>query len=325
MGRTHHPPTRRAGIAYPRRIAGPPDIIAMNGEIWESVAMSSTSGVRALLADFSIEATPKQLASVPLLAELLPPWCSIYVPFLPGADFVDAEAACKQIAAAGFRPVPHLPARRFEDRVQLAGWLARFQGAGADSLLLIAGDVSSPKGPFADTLAVLDSGLLERHGFHRIGVAGHPEGHPIVSEAELTRALAHKSDYARDTGADMWLVTQFVFSADPVCHWLDRLDAAGFTLPVRVGLPGPASTRTLISYAVQCGVKVSTRMLTRRPGMARKLLGRWHPNDLLLALARYHTEAHHGLLSGVHVYPFGGLQRSADWFSGMLDHGTDES
>lgn len=279
---------------------------------------AATYALRSLIADFSIEATPRQIVATPALDTLLPSGSAVYVPFLPGADFSETADAVSRLAAAGYRPVPHLPVRRFEDRVQLAGWLARFRGAGAEALLLIAGDVSTPRGPFADTMAVLDSGLLERHGFRRIGVAGHPEGHPFADEATLDRALAHKAAYARDTGTEMWLVTQFTFAAVPIWRWLDRLGDADHGLPVRVGLAGPASIRTLLSYAMQCGVTVSARMLGRRPGMTRMLTGRWTPDEILHALARYRTSGR-GPLDGIHVYPFGGLQRSVQWFRELHD------
>lgn len=277
------------------------------------------STVRDLVADFSIEATPKHIADRGGLAGILPAGTHVYVPFLPGADFADTVEACATLRRDGFRPVPHLAARAVAGRDELGDWLERLSAAGADALLLIAGDLVKPRGAFGSTLDVFDTGLLERHGFRSIGVAGHPEGHPVVDEAELTRALAHKAAYARSTGAALQLVTQFVFEAEPVCRWLDRLAEQDFGPPARVGLPGPAKPRTLIAYALQCGVAASARMLRRRPNAAGMLFGRWYPDEILLALADYRAKRPDAPLAGVHAFPFGGLQRSAEWFGALKD------
>lgn len=274
--------------------------------------------VRELLADFSIEATPKQVASMDGgFDALMPAGSTVYVPFLPGADFAETIEAARRLAASGMRPVPHLAARAVPGREALDRWLARLAEAGADSLLLIAGDLAKPAGPFSDTMQILDTGLLQRHGFRAVGVAGHPEGHPAADDAALAGALAYKQVYARETGTDMWLVTQFAFEVAPVTAWLDGLRDAGIALPVRVGLPGPAKLRTLISFALSCGVATSARALMKRPDIAGKLLGRWHPEELVTGLAGYRRDNPDGPLAGIHVFPFGGVKQSIDWFGAL--------
>jgi methylenetetrahydrofolate reductase (NADPH) len=205
-------------------------------------------------------------------------------------------------------------------RVSLSRHLANLADVGADSVLLIAGDRARPAGPFASTLEVLGSGLLQRYGFHNLGIAGHPEGHPVVDGDTLADALRRKAEYALDTGSMMWIVTQFVFSAEPVTRWLDRLRADGIRLPVRVGLPGPAKAQTLLRYAAQCGIGASSRMLARRPDALMRLLGRWTPDELLPTLARQVTERRQAL-DGIHVFPFGGLEQSIDYFSALREAG----
>jgi methylenetetrahydrofolate reductase (NADPH) len=275
--------------------------------------------VSELLADFSIEATPRQVSKIPSFAALLPAGTSVYVPFLPGAAFGETIDAARRLMDEAMRPVPHLAARAVPGRAQLDSWLGSLADAGVSSLLLIAGDLAEPAGPFGDTMQILDSGLLERHGFSRVGVAGHPDGHPAADEAALASALAYKQAYATATGAEMWVVTQFAFDAEPIRLWLDSLPGLGVTLPVRVGLPGPAKLRTLISFALSCGVAASARALAKRPDMAGKLLGQWQPDELVTALARHRMERPDGQLAGVHVFPFGGLKTSAAWFGGVRD------
>jgi methylenetetrahydrofolate reductase (NADPH) len=271
--------------------------------------------VRDLLAGFSIEATPKQVERTDSLAALLPEGTGVYVPFLPGADMRDCIAACSKLKRLAFRPVPHVAARALGSREKLAAHLGRLEDEGVTSLLLIAGDCARPAGPFTSTLDVFDSGLLQRYGFRNIGVAGHPEGHPVAGRDVLTDALRRKARYALETESTMWIVTQFAFAVEPVIRWLDALRDDDIRLPVRVGLPGPARVQTLLRYAAQCGIGASSRMLVRRPGSVIRLLGRWTPDELLLELAQ-HARAQPGAVAGIHVFPFGGLAQFKEHFYG---------
>lgn len=270
--------------------------------------------LRQFVENYSIEATPRQLESAASLASL-PRGTSVYVPYLPRASMADTVRACRRVAAGGFRAVPHVTARAAASRAKLDEQLARLADAGASSLLLIAGDRRRPAGPFRSTLDVLDTGLLQAHGFRDIGVAGHPEGHPVADPQSLMDALRRKSRYAGETGTRMWIVTQFAFSADPVIGWLERLREAGIELPVRIGIPGPAKAQTLLRYALQCGIGASSRMLGRRPDAVSQLLGRWTPAAMLLPLARYKAETPGSRIAGIHVFPFGGLLKSVDFLT----------
>lgn len=279
----------------------------------EAGAADSATALHRFVSGFSIESTPRQLQGTGSLAGLLPPATRIYVPWLPRAAVAEAVRACRELAAEGFEPVPHVAARAIGSRAKLDEHLGRFADAGARALLLIAGDRRRAAGPFASTLAVLDTGLPERYGFHELGVAGHPEGHPVADEASLMRTLRRKQEYARQAGSTLWIVTQFAFTAAPVTAWLQRLQDEGVELPVRIGMPGPAKPQTLLRYALQCGVGSSSRLLARRPDAVARLLGRWTPATMLPPLA--HHAAGNRQVAGLHVFPFGGLLKSIDFFT----------
>lgn len=271
--------------------------------------------VPELVAGFSIEATPGQLERVDALGSRLPAGTNVFVPFLPRGAMADTVKACRSLREQGLRPVPHLAARSLPNRTKLAGFLSQLAETGADSLLLIAGDRRRAAGPYRNTLDILDSGLLLEYGFRHIGVAGHPEGHPQASPERLFDALRQKEEYARATDSAVRIVTQFAFSAEPVLSWLQRLSDEEIGLPVRIGMPGPAKVQTLLRYAVQCGVGASSQMLARRPGAVSRLLARWSPEDMLASLAQEATACSTSPVAGVHVFPFGGLLDSIDFFT----------
>ena len=55
----------------------------------------------------------------------------------------------------------------------------------------------------------------------------------------------------------MAIATQFCFEAAPVIAWANRLAAEGITLPIHIGVAGPAKLQTLIKFAISCGVGAS--------------------------------------------------------------------
>jgi methylenetetrahydrofolate reductase (NADPH) len=213
-------------------------------------------------------------------------------------------------------PVPHLPARSVRSAGELDDWLAAAVETGVDALMLVAGDLATPAGPYPDTPALLDSGLLAEHGLRRLGVTSYPEGHPLIAPADLDDALRRKMEYARATGSELWIVTQFVFSPTPALAWLARTRDAGCTLPVRIGMPGPVALSTLIGYAVRSGVVASARALKRKPGIAR-LAGRWSPTPIALALARHLAGREDTAAVDIHLFTFGGLADAAQWLSSL--------
>ncbi len=270
----------------------------------------------ALARGASLEVTPAQVRAGRVPASLLPAGTRVYVPYLPSADYRDTVAACRQLAAEGMQAVPHLPARAVHSATELEDWLGALSAAGSSQLLLIAGDRAAAAGPYDSTLDILTSGLLLEHGFCRIGVAGHPEGHPSVADDELDWALAFKRDYATATGSEVWIVTQFVFSSARTIAWLRRVRETADPLPIWIGLPGPAKLRTLLAYAAQCGVSASARVLRNRPEAAR-LLGRWTPDGLARDFAQLSADISGPLFSGIHVFPFGGIAAAAGWLDGL--------
>lgn len=270
--------------------------------------------LRELALGASVEILPGQLPAPEVLAGQLPRGTSVYLPFPPKGRWPDTVAACGQVLAAGLKPVPHLPARSVRGAEELDEWLSGLVETGVDSLMLMAGDRATPAGPYPDTPALLDSGLLVDHGLRRLGVTSYPEGHPLIGQAALDEALRRKMEYARETGSELWIVTQFVFSPSPALTWLARTREAGCSLPIRIGVPGPVALSALIGYAVRSGVVASARALKRKPGIAR-LAGRWSPTPIVRALARRLGAPKNTAPVDIHLFTFGGLEDAAEWLS----------
>lgn len=274
--------------------------------------------VRALLDGYSIETTPVIAAKMPAFDTLMPRGTAVYIAFLPGKDYRDVVATAARLAREGMQPVPHIAARSLAGRPALEDYVARLTGeAGIDRVLCIGGGVDRPVGDFDRTMQVLESGVLQRHGIRRIGVAGHPEGSPDIPAGEVRRALHEKQAFARAEGLDLYIATQFCFDPEAILRWDRGLREEGITLPVHIGVAGPAKLKSLIDYARMCGVGASLRVLTRQAGNLAQMASTSMPDRLLTALARYRQSDTRAGIERTHIYAFGGLKKTASWLTQM--------
>ena len=269
------------------------------------------AALRGLLNPFSVEITPRETTKLPPLSDVLAVGTAVYLTFLPRTSWAHTVAAAKWVAEAGMRPVPHLAARAVPDRHALRRMLAELTAVGVDDLLVVAGGVD-PVGEFHESAQILDSGCLEEAGIRRVGVAGHPEGHPDVREDELARALVVKNRIARERGLDMRIVTQFCFAAEPILAWERRMREAGNALPVHVGLAGLTSPTKLLRFGLSCGVGPSLKVLRQQAGGVLRLATTpvYQPEETLLGVAAADPAC---LIRAVHFFPFGALVPTAEW------------
>ena len=271
------------------------------------------SSLRALLENQSIEITPAQAGDTGL-ADYLPQGSRVFVPWLPGADEDATIIAAIELRHQGKTPVPHITVRRIRNLASLGNLLRCLHDeAGVDEVLIVGGDVAAPKGPFEAAVDVLESDVLLANGISRVGVGGYPEGHPAISDPDLFNALLRKPAVA--DGLEAFVVTQFAFTAAPVIAWLEYVRAAGLRLPVHVGVPGPARIGTLMRYARMCGVSSSMKMFVRHGRGLASTACVSNPNRMVRDLAGYCAEHPDSGMGPVHLYPFGGLTRTADWVS----------
>lgn len=271
----------------------------------------------ALLEGASIEVMPRTAAKIDNFAAILPAGTRVYVAHIDGTPIDEMVATVRRLGDEGFAAMPHVPARIIADRAMLRDWLTRYREAGADQALVLAGGVPGVAGEFASSMDLLRTGLFQELGFTRLHVAGHPEGNkdidPAGGTAEVDAALRWKQDFARDTGVQMAIATQFAFEAGPVIAWAERLAAMGITLPIHLGVAGPTKLQTLIKFAIACGVGPSLAVLQKRAMDLTKLLVPFAPTELLGEIAAYKAAHPESLLERIHLFPLGGINASAEW------------
>nr|WP_230079402.1 methylenetetrahydrofolate reductase [Xanthomonas oryzae] len=276
------------------------------------ISIDLPSHTRAITDAYSLEVSVKDIGALTKAAPRLPPGSSMFIPYLPGQHDAARLAAAQLVRSLGFEPMPHLSARRIGAPEELQAFVARLvDEAGVTRCFVIAGDPSTPKGPFADSLSLIETGVFERSGIRTIGVAGHPQGHPIMRTAEQWDVLERKCRSIQERGMAPLIVTQFGFDADMVVTWVEALRARGITHPVRVGVPGPASVAVLARYAASCGVGACASVLSNYGISIGKLFGNAGPDRFVDRLASRLTDAHGDIR--LHVFPFGGIAQSVEW------------
>jgi methylenetetrahydrofolate reductase (NADPH) len=284
-------------------------------------ASATELGLQARLSELlvagSLELSPRELHRAGDVAALLPANTCIYIPSLPGLPLARTLEAVAAIRGAGLDPVPHVSARRIRDREEFERFLKQaVTDYGMHRVLLIGGDEPRPKGPFADSVQILQSGLLADAGIREIGVAGYPEGHPRISN--LAESFEKKLRLAREQGLGVYVVTQFSFAPGRVVEYCARLARSAPEVSIYVGVAGPTDPVALARYAQRCGVSVSLRALrTLGSGIAR-LVTHSDPREQLIALARYSLSREPSNVVGVHLYSFGGAVKTASWMRELI-------
>ena len=262
--------------------------------------------------DYSLEVSAKDVPALAAAALRMAPGSVVSIPYLASQDNDARLVAARAVRGLGFEPMPHLSARRIASLAELTSFVQRAVAeAGVERCFVIAGDPSTPTGPFSDSSSLIETGVFERSGIKVVGVGGHPEGHPVMSTSDRWAVLERKCRSIEQRGMAPLIVTQFGFDAEIVLAWLKALRERGIDHPVRLGVPGPAGVAVLARYAALCGVSACASMWSQYGVSIGKLFGTAGPDLFVDRLSASLAEAH-GKVS-LHFFPFGGIAQSVRW------------
>ena len=234
--------------------------------------------------NFSLEIGPKtDLDTIPSVSD-------VYITMLPGGDYKETAQQAIELVKKGFNPVPHFPARSMLNENDLKDYVNRGKDGGVKQALVIGGG-REPAGKFDSSFQLLETGYFENM---KIGIAGHPEGSPDISEIDLDKAMIDKKPYAD------YIVTQWLLDSQPIVDFISKQ-----SVPVHVGITGPMKISSLIKFANIVGAKNSINFLKSNFTKALDLLKPKDPNDLI-GKVKSHTD-------NFHIYTFGGLKETNKW------------
>lgn len=265
----------------------------------------------SLINGFTIELNPKvrhKINSIPLNRNN-----NVYITYLPDASENDILETVEFVSKNNLTPITHLPARTMKDLEHVNNFLSKVRDRTDSEKILVIGGGGDQLGKVTSSFEILKSGVLKQYGFKKIGIAGHPEGSPDISQDTINEFLKKKYELSQSQNLDLELVTQFFFNADPFIKWCNDLIKKNITLPVRVGFPGPASFKTLLNFGMMSGVGNSINFLKKNSTKVTDLLTKTSNDEMLSQLADYSQDK--SPLNAFHCFPFGGFEKTCHWLN----------
>ena len=271
------------------------------------------SGLEGLLRCPRYEVIPAR-GTEEAVAERVPAGMTVTVTASPVKGLEPTISLAERLAARGYRVVPHLAARSVTSEEHLAEIVRRLVACGVDDVFVPGGDASNPAGPFDGALPLLERLAEMGRPFARMGITGYPESHPKIHDDVTIQAMWDKRRLAS------YIVSNVCFDAAQLGQWIQRIRARGVTLPLYVGLAGPAERTRLLRMAAVAGASESARFITRHPGW---ILRFWMPGgyspDRFLERAAAVLAAPGSGVAGLHLFTFNQLQQAEQWRRAALE------
>jgi methylenetetrahydrofolate reductase (NADPH) len=271
---------------------------------------SASAVQRRLISEARYELIP--LKNVDAQIEFLPAGSSVSVTCSPVKGLQATLDLTAKVLDRGHVAVPHLSARLTEDRAHVQRLAEFCKSHGLTEVFLVAGDPPEPVGAYDGVVAFLRDFLDMDHGLTRIGVTAYPDGHALIDHAVVHEALHAKQVLLADAGIDGFASTQMCFDIDKWRSWATAERAAGFTLPLHLGVPGSIDRAKLLTMGMRLGIGSSMRYVKKNKGVLGRLFspGGYDPTKLIVPLSKQAVELN---IEGLHLFTFNNVQATAEW------------
>lgn len=266
-----------------------------------------------LLENIGYEVMPFKSAVSKVLADV-PTDVPLTITATGGKGLEPTLSAAVELTQKGYAVAPHIPARLVAGPEELDQIVTRLEDAGVDRIFIVAGDAERPAGVFKDALDLVKA-LKERgHQFSNVGIGGYPEGHALLPNEKIDRAIHDKAPFADR------ILTQICFSSDTLLRWSSGLKAEGIDLPIFVGMPGPVSRQKLMRISAGLGLGQSANFLKKQQNMFWRFFSPsgYTPTKLIRGLvqdmAKFDTA-----ITGFHIFTFNDLARTEAWRRDLIE------
>lgn len=241
-------------------------------------------------------------------ATLLPAGATVSVTCSPAKGMDATIDVAEMLAGRGFDVVPHFSAHMVRDRAHLLELLRRCDGAGITRAFVVGGDAQVP-GDYHDGLALLRAMADAGHPFKELGIPCYPQGHPMIADDVLLRALREKEPFVQT------MTSQMCFDGAAIERWLRARRAEGLGLGAIIGIPGVADPQKLLTIAARIGVSDSRTFIRKNARFVVRMVrsaGFYKPDGLLTELAPLFADPT-AKVEGIHLYTFNQVGATEDW------------
>lgn len=265
---------------------------------------------KQLIAEARFEVIP--MKNVEPQIPHLPAGCSVSVTCSPVKGQQATLDLTSRLLDLGFLAVPHFSARLCADEADVRALADFCKRHGVREIFLVAGDPPEPAGKYDGVVAFLRDFLGFDHGLQRIGVTAYPDGHALIPDAVVHRALHDKQALLAEAGVPGFASTQMCFDVAKWKAWAAAERAAGFAMPLHVGVPGVIDRVKLLTMGMRLGIGASMRFVQKNGGVLGRLFApaSYDPNKLINPLAKASGELG---IEGLHLFTFNNVQATAQW------------
>lgn len=265
---------------------------------------------RNLIANARYEVIPmKNLESQ---IEHIPEGASVSVTCSPVKGLQPTLDLAARLLDLGHNAVPHISTRLVQDDVAVKRIAEFCRSHNLQEVFLVAGDASTPIGQYDGVVAFLRDFLGTDHGLQGIGVTAYPDGHALIESPVLHEALHAKQALLAEASVRGYASTQMCFDLGKWRSWAIAERAAGFTLPLHVGVPGVIDRVKLMTMGMRLGVGASLRYVQKNGGLLGRLFSPvgYDPSALLAPLCKQAEELG---IEGIHLFTFNNVEATAKW------------
>ncbi len=174
-----------------------------------------------------------------------------------------ADAVIAMQSERNITTMPHLTCLGHR-RHEVTDLCDRYADAGVENILALRGDLPAdgsalPEGDFRYASELVE--FLKDDGRFSVGVAAHPEGHPLSESV-----LADRQHLARKLEVADFGITQFFFEAETYLRMVDDLRAAGCDKPIIPGVMPITKPRQVERFATMAGASIPAWLVERIDG-----------------------------------------------------------
>jgi methylenetetrahydrofolate reductase (NADPH) len=275
-----------------------------------SLPQSASAIHHHLVADARYELIP--LKNVDDQIAFVPQGSSVSVTCSPAKGLQATLDLTAKILDRGYTAVPHFSARLTEDAAHVQRLAEFCRSHGITEVFLVAGDAPEPVGAYDGVVAFLRDFLGTDHGLQRIGITAYPDGHALIDPGVVHEALHTKQALLAEAGVPGFASTQMCFDIDQWKKWAAAERAAGFTLPLHLGVPGVIDRAKLLTMGARLGIGSSMRFVKKNSGTIFKLFSPsgYDPTKLIAPMSKVARDLN---IEGLHLFTFNNVEATAEW------------